>query len=65
MTPYGHLRQLSGGGNLPVMHMISHPLARRLFVIAASGGLFGATYALQILCILGSMWFGKAKPAGD
>jgi hypothetical protein len=30
-----------------------------IFVIAAAGGLFGATYALQILCILGSMWLGK------
>jgi len=30
-----------------------------IFVIAAAGGLFGATYALQILCVLGSLWFGK------
>jgi hypothetical protein len=30
-----------------------------IFVIAAAGGLFGVTYALQILCVLGSMWFGK------
>jgi hypothetical protein len=30
-----------------------------IFVIAAAGGLFGATYALQILCVLGSMWLGK------
>ncbi|MHB8970523.1 MAG: hypothetical protein ACYC3X_10425 [Pirellulaceae bacterium] len=30
-----------------------------IFVIGAAGGLFGATYALQILCVLGSMWLGK------
>jgi hypothetical protein len=30
-----------------------------IFVIAASGAVFGLTYALQILCILGSTWCGK------
>ena len=30
-----------------------------IYVIAAAGGLFGATYAVQILCVLGSLWFGK------
>lgn len=30
-----------------------------IYVIGAAGGLHGATYALQILCILGSLWFGK------
>lgn len=30
-----------------------------IYVIAASGALFGATYALQILCILYSMWIEK------
>ncbi len=30
-----------------------------IYVIAAAGGLFGAMYALQILCILGSMWLGR------
>ena len=30
-----------------------------IFVIAAAGGIFGAMYALQILCILGSMWLGR------
>jgi hypothetical protein len=30
-----------------------------VYVIGAAGGLHGATYALQILCILGSVWFGK------
>lgn len=34
-----------------------------IYVIAASGGIFGAAYALQILCILSSMWFGKNEPA--
>jgi hypothetical protein len=29
-----------------------------IYVIAASGAVFGATYALQILCILASMWLG-------
>ncbi len=32
-----------------------------IYVIAASGAIFGAAYALQILCILASMWLG----AGD
>ena len=31
-----------------------------IFVIGAAGGLFGTMYAIQILCILGSMWMGKA-----
>jgi hypothetical protein len=30
-----------------------------IFVIGAAGGLFGATYALQILCVLWGMWLGK------
>jgi len=30
-----------------------------IYVIGAAGGLHGATYALQVLCILGSMWLGK------
>ena len=30
-----------------------------IYVIAASGALFGATYALQILCILYAMWIEK------
>jgi hypothetical protein len=36
-----------------------------IFVIGAAGGLFGATYALQILCILGSMWLGRRDAAGS
>ncbi len=32
-----------------------------IYVIAAAGGLFGAMYALQILCILGSMWLGRTS----
>ena len=31
-----------------------------IYVIAAAGGVFGALYALQILCILGSLWLGRA-----
>lgn len=38
-----------------------------IYVIAASGAIFGAAYALQILCILASMWLGigdrKEQPA--
>ncbi|MHB0955427.1 MAG: hypothetical protein ACYC6N_14235 [Pirellulaceae bacterium] len=30
-----------------------------IFVIAATGAVLGATYALQIVCVLGSMWFGR------
>ncbi len=30
-----------------------------IYVIAGAGGLFGAAYALQILCVLGSLWFGR------
>jgi len=30
-------------------------------VIAASGAIFGAAFALQILCILLSMWFGRTE----
>ncbi|MBC8875962.1 MAG: hypothetical protein H8E44_41590 [Planctomycetes bacterium] len=30
-----------------------------IYVIAASGAVFGATYGLQILCILASMWLGR------
>jgi len=30
-----------------------------IFVIAASGAVFGATYALQILCVLCSLWCGR------
>jgi len=30
-----------------------------IYVIAASGAVFGAAYGLQILCILASMWLGR------
>lgn len=30
-----------------------------IYLIAASGGVFGTAYGLQILCILASMWLGK------
>jgi mono/diheme cytochrome c family protein len=30
-----------------------------IYVIAASGAVFGASYGLQILCILASMWLGR------
>jgi hypothetical protein len=39
-----------------------------IFVIAASGAVFGAAYGLQIVCVLGSMWFGRsddARSAGE
>lgn len=31
-----------------------------IYVIAAAGAIFGAAYALQVLCILGSMWLGRS-----
>ncbi len=30
-----------------------------IFVIGAAGGLFATFYALQILCVLGSLWLGR------
>ena len=30
-----------------------------IFVIGAAGGLFGTFYAIQILCVLGSLWLGR------
>lgn len=30
-----------------------------IYVIGAAGALFGAAYALQVLCVLGSLWLGK------
>ena len=30
-----------------------------IYIIAGAGGLFGLFYAVQILCVLGSMWFGR------
>jgi hypothetical protein len=33
-----------------------------IYVIAASGAIFGAAFALQILAILASMWLGIADP---
>jgi hypothetical protein len=32
-----------------------------IYVIGAAGGLFGATYALQILCVLWALWLGKRE----
>ena len=32
-----------------------------IYVIGAAGGLFGATYALQILCVLGSCGSGRKR----
>jgi cytochrome c553 len=32
-----------------------------IYVIAASGAIFGIAYALQILAILGSMWLGRGE----
>ena len=36
-----------------------------IFVIAGAGALFGATYALQILAILASMWLGIGDPKSE
>lgn len=30
-----------------------------VYVVAGSGGVFGAAFGLQILCVFGSMWFGR------
>lgn len=37
---------------------LARPLEPFIYVIAASGALFGASYALQILGVLASMWLG-------
>jgi hypothetical protein len=31
-----------------------------IYVIAGAGAIFSAAYGLQILCVLGSMWLGRA-----
>ena len=36
-----------------------------IYVIAGAGALFGATYALQILAILASMWLGIGDPKSE
>jgi hypothetical protein len=38
---------------------LSRPFEPFIYVIAAAGAIFGVSYGLQILCILGSMWFGR------
>ncbi len=45
---------------------LSRPFEPFIYVVAAAGGIFGGSLALQIACVLGSMWLGdrgKAKPA--
>ncbi len=40
---------------------LARPFEPFIYVIAASGAIFGTAYALQILCILGSMWLGRKE----
>ncbi len=40
---------------------LARPLEPFIYVIAAAGGVFGAALGLQILCILGSLWFGRKR----
>ena len=39
---------------------LARPFEPFIYVIAAAGAIFGVAYGLQVLCILGSMWFGRA-----
>jgi mono/diheme cytochrome c family protein len=41
---------------------LARPFEPAIFGILAAGALFGAGLGLQILCVLGSLWFGK-RPA--
>lgn len=44
---------------------LARPFEPFIHVIAASGAVFGASFGVQILCVFGSMWFGRrAAPAG-
>ncbi len=38
---------------------LARPVAPAVYIIAAAGAVFGAAYGLQILIVLGSMWFGR------
>jgi hypothetical protein len=43
---------------------LSRPFEPAIYGIAAAGAVFGMSFGLQILCILGSMWFGR-RPDSD
>jgi hypothetical protein len=46
---------------------LARPFEPGIYVIAAAGGIFGGSLALQTLCILGSLWLGRRgrpEPAG-
>lgn len=68
MTGYGQSVKLILGP-LPMLAVLldigSWWLARifepAIYIIAGSGGLFGTTYALQILLILASVWLGRRE----
>ena len=42
---------------------LARPFEPGIYVIAAAGGIFGGSLALQTLCVLGSLWLGgRGKP---
>jgi hypothetical protein len=43
---------------------LARPFEPAIFGILAAGAVFGTVLGLQILCILGSAWFGR-KPTAE
>jgi hypothetical protein len=42
---------------------LARPFEPFIYVIAAAGAVFGASLGFQILCVFGSMWFGRKPQA--
>lgn len=40
---------------------LARPFEPFIHVIAAAGAVFGASFGLQILCVFGSLWFGRRQ----
>jgi len=40
---------------------LARPFEPFVHVIAAAGAVFGATFGLQVLCVFGSLWFGRGS----
>jgi len=38
---------------------LARPFEPFIYLIAAAGAVFGATYGFQILCVFGALWFGR------
>lgn len=38
---------------------LARPFEPFIYVIAAAGAVFGAAFGLQVLCVAGSLWFGR------